>query len=347
MLALVGGSNFVASPFNRAVQSRRQPGSAFKPFVYAAALQKGYSPVTLLHDLREVSVSVPQQEEWTPRNASGEEGPDEQTLREALLESNNQAAVALQQHIGSGPVLSVAGQAGLRDLPDVPSLALGTGLVSPLDLTAAFCVFANGGWAVQPRAISVALDGDGDVAFKNDVRRRRVLTEAQAFQMQSMLRDVMDRGTASSARSLGLNVPAAGKTGTTNDFKDAWFVGFTSSVVAGVWVGYDQPAPIGRQAYGARVALPIWVSFMRAAARVRPAEEFQVPPGVREVELCALSYERPVDGCPIYTEYFKDGDDVPERRCHLHRGSPWQRAERAVDGALDRLERRLRRLLPF
>jgi penicillin-binding protein 1A len=342
VLALVGGSNFGVSPFNRAVNSRRQPGSAFKPFVYAAALERGLSPVSVLRDLRQVA--GPGWEEWTPRNAGGE-GPDEQTLREALVESNNQAAVALQRRIGSGAVLEVASRAGLEGLPDVPSLALGSGLVTPIDLTAAFCVFANGGMAVRPRAISVALDGQGDVAFRNPVRRRRVLTEEVSFQMLSMLRDVVDRGTASSAHSLGLDVPAAGKTGTTNEFKDAWFVGFTSSVVAGVWVGFDQPAPIARSGYAARVALPIWVSFMRAAARLRPAEEFQPPPGLREVELCGLSYQRPVEGCPLYVEYFKDGDHVPSRLCAMHSGSPWERAERAVDLVLDRLGRRLRRIL--
>jgi membrane carboxypeptidase/penicillin-binding protein len=344
VLALVGGSDFVASPFNRAVSSRRQPGSAFKPFVYAAALEKGLSPVSVLHDLHQVA--GPGWEEWTPRNAGGE-GPDEQTLREALIESNNQAAVALQRRIGAGAVLDVAGKAGLEGLPDVPSLALGSGLVTPLDLTAAFCVFANGGVAVRPRAISAALDGQGDVAFRNPVRRRRVLSEEASFQMLSMLRDVVDRGTASSARSLGLDVPAAGKTGTTNEFKDAWFVGFTSSVVAGVWVGFDQPAPIGRSAYAARVALPMWVSFMRSASRLRAAEEFEVPPGLREVELCGISYQRPVESCPRYVEYFKEGDAVPSRRCALHSGSPWEHAERAIDAVLDRLGRRLRRILKF
>ena len=345
VLALVGGRDFVASPFNRAVQSRRQPGSAFKPFVYAAALQKGLSPVSVLDGLHDTW--APEWEEWTPRNASGEEGPDEQTLREALLESNNQAAVALQKRIGSGAVRDLAGRAGLHDLPDVPSLALGSGLVTPLDLTAAFCVFANGGLAVRPRAIAMAVDGQGDVAFRNPVRRKRVLSEEASFQMLSMLRDVVDRGTASPARSLGLDVPAAGKTGTTNEFKDAWFVGFTSSVVAGVWVGFDQPAPIGRSAYAARVALPIWVAFMRAAARQRRAEEFEVPPGLREIELCSMSYLRPVEGCPRYVEYFKDGDGVPSRRCDLHSGSPWDQAERVVDAVLDRLGRRLRRILKW
>ena len=312
--------------------------------MYAAALERGLSPVSVLHDLHEVA--GPGWEEWAPRNAGGE-GPDEQTLREALIESNNQAAVALQRRIGTGAVLEVASKAGLRDLPDVPSLALGSGLVTPLDLTAAFCVFANGGMAVRPRAIAVAVDGQGDVAFRNPVRRKRVLSEEASFQMLSMLRDVVDRGTASPARSLGLDVPAGGKTGTTNEFKDAWFVGFTSSVVAGVWVGFDQPAPIGRSAYAARVALPIWVAFMRAAARQRRAEEFEAPPGLREVELCSMSYVRPVEGCPRYVEYFKDGDSVPSRRCWLHSGSPWDKADRVIDAVLHGLGRRLRRILKW
>jgi membrane carboxypeptidase/penicillin-binding protein len=344
VLAMVGGADFTASPFNRAVNSRRQPGSAFKPFVYAAALERGLSPVSLLRDLH--AVAAPGWEEWAPRNAGGE-GPDEQTLRDALVESNNQAAVALQKRVGTGAVLEVASKSGLDGLPDVPSLALGTGLVTPLDLTAAFAVFANGGTAVRPRAISMALDGQGDVAFRNRVQRRRVMSEESAFQMLTMLRDVIERGTASSARSLGLDVPAAGKTGTTNEFKDAWFVGFTSSVVAGVWVGFDQPASIGRSAYGARVALPIWVDFMRQASRLRAAEEFDEPPGIDEVTLCRVSFARPVEGCPRYVEYFKKGDDVPSRLCAVHSGSPWQQVERAVDAVLDRIGRRLRRILDF
>jgi membrane carboxypeptidase/penicillin-binding protein len=249
--------------------------------------------------------------------------------------------------VGTGHVLRVAGDAGLSGLPDVPSLALGTGLVTPLDLTAAYCVFANGGMAVRPRAISYAVDAQGDVVFKNPVRRKRVLSEPAAFQMVTMLRDVVERGTASNARSLGLGFPAAGKTGTTDDYKDAWFVGFSSSVVAGVWVGFDQPATIGRSAYGARVALPIWVAFMRAAARTMPPEQFDVPQDLRDVELCADSYARPVQGCPVYVEYFKEGDGVPSRLCPVHRGSPWQRAEKVLDGVLDSIGRRLRRILKF
>ena len=341
ILGLVGGSDFASTPFNRAVQSRRQPGSAFKPFVYAAALERGLSPVSVLTDLRAVVAAG--RVEWAPGNAEGE-GPDALTLREALLESNNQAAAALQQKIGSGAVLKVAHGAGLGDLPDVPSLALGTGLVSPLELTLGFAVFANGGSSVRPRGILEAVDSDGSVAFQEDVRRRRVVSEEVAFQTLSMLRDVIDRGTGASARSLGLDFPAAGKTGTTDDFRDAWFVGFTPRVVAGVWVGFDQPAPIGDEAYGARIALPIWVDFMRRVRHALPPEEFSPPLGLQEVELCRISYMRPMDGCPIYVEYFKEGDDVPSGLCPLHRGGIKQRVERALDQMLGAIGRRLKRI---
>jgi 1A family penicillin-binding protein len=338
ILAMVGGRNFNASPFNRAVRSRRQPGSAFKPFVYAAALGRGFTPVTVLDNLH--SVTAPGRQEWTPRNA--EEGtPDEATLREALLESNNQAAVALQLRIGSGAVRSLASDLGLRDQPDVPSLALGTGSVTPIDLTAAYAAFPNGGFAVAPRSIVRVLDANDGVVLENAVHRRRVLPEPVAFQMVTMLRDVVDLGTASSARSLGLRGPAAGKTGTTSEFKDAWFAGFTTSVVAAVWVGYDQPEPIGTEAYGARIALPIWADFMRRVARALPAAEFDVPSGVRKVELCRVSYLRPVDGCPTYLEFFKEGDDVPRRLCPIHQGSFKQEARRAIDGVFARVGRKI------
>jgi 1A family penicillin-binding protein len=339
VLALVGGSDFAKSAFNRAIRSRRQPGSAFKPFVYAAALERGDSPVTVLTRLHGVVAGG--REEWAPRNA-GSEGPDTQTLRAALLESNNQAAVALMQRTGTGRVLKLASAAGLRDLPDVPSLALGTGLVTPLDLTAAYAVFANGGIAVRPRAMQVAFDGRGRQAFRIANQSQRALSEQAAFQTLTLLRDVMDRGTGASARSLGLRFPAAGKTGTTDDFKDAWFVGFSASLVAGVWVGFDQPASMGESAYGARLALPLWVDFMQRAQRARPPGEFERPAGLREEELCHTSYLRPVNGCPTYVEYFKDGDQVPEGRCPLHRGSLRQRAARALDKLLEEAGRKVR-----
>jgi len=339
IVAMVGGRDFRQSQFNRAVRSHRQPGSAFKPLLYAAALEHGYSPVSVLQGLANIQPQGP--EEWAPRNALGET-PDALTLRAALLESNNRAATVLQQKLGSRPVLRLASSAGLRDLPDVPSLSLGTGEVTPLDLTAAFAIFPNGGFAVRPRGMIRVLDADGGTAYDNPPQSERVISPQSAFQMVSMLEDVIDRGTASAARSWGIRFAAGGKTGTTNEFKDAWFVGFSSSLVAGVWVGFDQPRTIGREAYGSRYALPIWADFMRRTARRRPPQPFEEPSGLHEVQLCNVSYLKPVEGCPVYTEYFKEDDDVPSRLCPIHRGTVKQRVTRAVEGFLGSLGRKLK-----
>ena len=329
ILAMVGGADFVRSTYNRAVRSRRQPGSSFKPLVYAAALEHGYSPVSVLKNL--THVSAPTDPEWSPRSAEGEQ-PDELTLRAALLESNNPAAADLQQRVGSRAVLRLAGDAGLSDLPDVPSLALGTGLVSPLDLTAAYTMFPGGGQVVRPRAMVGVFDSGGRQVFDAPVEQKQLISPQTAFQMTSMLRDVIERGTGASARALGVRGPVAGKTGTTDDYRDAWFVGFSTSAVVGVWVGFDQPASIGRDAYGARVALPIWADFMKRTARQLPAREFRVAPGLHEEELCSVSYLQPVEGCPTYTEFFKEGDPVPSALCPVHRGTLKQRATRAIEG---------------
>ena len=329
ILAMVGGASYARSTFNRAVRSRRQPGSAFKPLVYAAALAHGYSPVSVLSNLQHVS--APSDPEWTPRSAEGEQ-PDALTLRAALLESNNPAAADLQQRVGSRVVLRLASDAGLNGLPDVPSLALGTGLVSPLDLTAAYTMFPGEGQVVRPRGIISVFDSGGRQVLDRPVDREQVIEPPVAFQMTSMLRDVIDRGTGSPARTLGVRGSVGGKTGTTDEYRDAWFVGFSSSVVVGVWVGFDQPAAIGRDAYGARVALPIWADFMKRTARQFPAREFIVPPGIHSEELCKESYLQPVEACPTYSEYFKEGDSVPTALCPIHRGTLKQRATRAIEG---------------
>jgi len=339
ILALVGGRDYQKSAFNRASRSRRQPGSAFKPFVFAAALERGMSPVSTLTGLNQIAPQGP--DEWTPRNVH-DDAPDELTLRAALIESNNRAATLLQQQVGTGRVLRVASNAGLDDLPDVPSLALGSGLVTPLAITTAFSMFPNGGVRVQPRDIVRVRDADGGTAFEQRVETERVIAPEVAFQMVSMLEDAVDRGTGSGARQLGIRFPIGGKTGTTNQFKDAWFVGFSSSVVVGVWVGYDDPKPIGAEGYGGRYALPIWADFMQRAARLRPPLEFERPAGLAEETLCAISYRKPVDGCPIYTEYFKEGDDVPDRLCILHPGSIRQRLSRTVQGWMSEAGRRIR-----
>lgn len=335
ILALVGGRDFRLSQFNRAARSRRQPGSAFKPFLFAAALERGYSPVTALEGLSSIRPIGP--DEWAPRNASGQT-PDVLTLRAALIESNNRAATSLQERVGTRAVLRLAAAVGLRDMPDVPSLSLGTGLVTPLELTTAFAVFPNGGHRVRSRAIVRVTDADGAIVQEDPVESERVISPEVAYQMVSMLSDVLDRGTGAAARSWGVRFPSGGKTGTTDDFKDAWFVGFSSSMVAGVWVGYDQPATIAEGGYGSRYALPIWSDFMRRTARYRPTDGFERPDGLREEMLCSVSYLRPVEECPTYTEYLKEDDDTPGRLCTIHRGSLKQRVRRAFEGLFGKLK---------
>jgi penicillin-binding protein 1A len=338
VLAMVGGADYRQSTFNRATRSRRQPGSAFKPLVYAAALAAGRSPVSVLSNLRRVS--APGDPEWNPRNADGSQ-TDALTLRAALIESNNAAAVGLQQEVGSRAILRLARDAGLAGLPDVPSLALGTGLVSPLDLTVAYSMFPGGGLVARPRGILQVFDSTGDEVLNQPVSRNSVIDPTVAYQMVSMLRDVVDRGSASPVRALGVRGALGGKTGTTNDYHDAWFVGFSSSVVAGVWVGFDLPAPIGREAYGARIALPIWADFMKATARSLPPAAFAVPAGLEVVDLCSVSHLQPVEDCPVYKEYFKKGDQIPSARCSIHRATLGQRTSRAVGGFLKSLGKKL------
>jgi 1A family penicillin-binding protein len=332
ILAMVGGSDFAVTPFNRAVKSRRQPGSAFKPFVYAAALERGLSPVTRLQGLQQVAVEA-SSGVWIPRDERAD-GRDEMTLREALLESSNAAAVLLQQQVGTRPVLQLVRNLGVTDQPDVPSLALGSGLVTPLELTNAYAVFANGGLHVRPRGIESVENARGDTVESIPVVRERVLPEDVAFQMVSMLQDVVARGTGASARSYGVTGPVAGKTGSTNDYHDAWFVGFNSSVVVGVWTGFDKPQTIRDGGTGARIALPIWADFMRRVRRQAPARAFAPPAGLEPHELCLLSYQRPVSGCPTYVEYFKEDDTVPSQLCPLHEGTFKEEAARAVDGLM-------------
>jgi membrane carboxypeptidase/penicillin-binding protein len=193
-------------------------------------------------------------------------------------------------------------------------------------------MFPGDGQVARPRGMISVFDSGGRQVFDRPVEREQLIKPAVAYQMTSMLRDVVERGTGATARTLGVRGPIAGKTGTTDDYHDAWFVGYSTAVVVGVWVGFDQPAPIGRDAYGARVALPVWADFMKRTARLLPPHDFVVPPGIHGEELCSVSYLAPVEGCPIYTEYFKDGDTVPSALCPIHRGSFKQRTARAIEG---------------
>jgi penicillin-binding protein 1A len=340
LLAMVGGSDFSETPFNRAVRSLRQPGSAFKPFVYSVALEHGMSPVSTVSGLKQVAISAPEGV-WIPNDEkAGVE--DALTLREALLESNNAAAVLLQQKVGTKPVIRLAKDLGVENQPDVPSLALGSGLVTPLDLTVAFAVFPSLGYRVHPRGLVSVENADGDVVHAVDASREQVLSPQVAFQMVTMLEDVVARGTGAGARQWGVRGAVGGKTGTTNDYHDAWFVGFNSSVVVGVWVGFDQPERIVSGGTGARVALPIWSDFMRRTTRRLPAEPFPVPAGLEAREICRVSYLRAVQSCPAYTEYFKEGDEVPSKLCPIHEGTFKQDAQRVVQGVLSGLGRAIK-----
>jgi membrane carboxypeptidase/penicillin-binding protein len=242
--------------------------------------------------------------------------------------------------VGTRSVLDLARSLGLENLPDVPSLALGTGLVTPVQLTGAFAAFPNGGLAVRPHGITKVLDADAALAWADDEEDpARVLSAEAAYQTLSMLRDVVDYGTGSAARTMGVSFPVAGKTGTTNEFKDAWFVGFSSAVVVGVWVGYDQPEPIGREAYSARVALPIWADFMRRTTRLLPPQDFKPPAGLHTREMCRVSYLKPVEDCPTYYEVFKAGDAEPTQLCRIHEGSLKQEARKVLEGLAEKLRR--------
>jgi membrane carboxypeptidase/penicillin-binding protein len=337
LLAMVGGSDFATTSFNRAVRSHRQPGSAFKPFVYAVALEQGLSPVSRVSGLKEVSIAAPQGV-WIPNDEqTGDE--NELTLREAFLESSNAAAVLLQQRVGSSSVLRLARDLGVENQPDVPSLALGSGLVTPLDLTAAYAVFPSLGYRVRPRGLVSVVDASGEPVQQVHIERERILSPQVAFQMLTMLQDVVDRGTGAGARKLGVRGSVGGKTGSTNDYRDAWFVGFSSSVVVGVWVGFDQPERIRAGGSGARIALPIWSDFMRRVAGSRPPASIEPPSDLQSEELCLLSYQRPVEGCPTYVEHFKEGDEHPTRLCPLHEGNLKQQVHRTLQGLFGTLAR--------
>ena len=247
--ALVGGRRSIRSGFNRALVARRQPGSAFKPFVYAAALSAGYRPATVVDDS---PVEIEDEGRiWRPENFGGEYGGP-LTLRRALMRSANAATVRLSQAVGERRVAAMAQRSGIRSpMNAVPALALGALEVTPLELVAAYAPFANGGMSVQPYLVSLIETGDGSVLWRSPISQpERVLGEAEAFQMTSMLRSVVDDGTGRVVREMGVRGLVAGKTGTTNNGADVWFIGYTPTLVAGVWFGYDSPRPIASNASG-------------------------------------------------------------------------------------------------
>jgi 1A family penicillin-binding protein len=299
--AMVGGRNFVESPFNRAIDAKRQPGSAFKPFVFAAALEAGYSPGTTIDGLDASVASY--QGAYLP---GGEHETTSTTLRSALTSSSNRAAVHLLQRVGLRPTLDLAARMGLDSLPAVPSLALGTGEVSLLNLTSAYTVFVNGGIQQTPTFIRRVEDADGRVLYRGDSDGRRVLSETTAFLMASMLADVVNHGTGYSARAAGFRLPAGGKTGSTDDHNDAWFVGFTPNLAAGVWMGYDRPQQIARRGFASVVAVPAWAGFMKAATTDNKPDWIVKPAGITHIRRCKESGGLANEYCPLYSEVYGD-----------------------------------------
>jgi penicillin-binding protein 1A len=330
--AMIGGRNFGDSHFNRAMQARRQPGSAFKPFVYAAALEQGYTTASLITNLDQ-PIDLPDGA-WTPDDDHTK--GNEITMRAALTTSSNRAAVRMIEEIGVPSAVDYAKRLGMGDVPAVPSLALGSGEVSLLDLTAAYGAFANAGVLRTPMLVRRVEDSGGKVLYEGQTPAAEAVSPQTAFLMSTMLADVINSGTAWKARQIGFRLPAGGKTGTTNDYHDAWFVGFTPSLVSGVWVGFDTPQPIlPGSAYAGDVAVPMWASFMKTATAADKPAWFTPPKNIVSVSICRLSGKRPASGCDsaqvvnddgstsqksmITTEYFVRGTE-PAEICHLHVG---------------------------
>jgi penicillin-binding protein 2D len=266
--AMVGGRDFRVSNFNRATRARRQPGSAFKPFVYATAVEDGFGPDDYIEGDDELDVA---NVAWTPDDEHFEED-EVLTLREGLRMSSNRAAVRLLTTVGLRQTMKKARGFGFADLPAVPSVALGSGEVTLSSITAAYGAFANNGAVFLPHLVRRVVDEDGTVLYENQDTPQQAIRPVTAYIMADMLRGVIDGGTGYGVRQMGFSLPAGGKTGTTNDYKDAWFIGFTPSLVAGVWVGYDQPQTIRRNGYAAELAVPMWTRFMKVATKgMKPA----------------------------------------------------------------------------
>jgi penicillin-binding protein 1A len=301
--AMVGGRDFSESQFNRAISSRRQPGSAFKPIIYAAALEKGYTPSTILMD-SPVEYSDPDGGTyWAPKNYDKNfMGPI--TFRNALAHSRNVVTVKILEDIGVGYALKFIKSLGIespikRDL----SIALGTSGISMLELTSAFAVFANGGERVKPIFIKKIVTMKGEVLEENTpyieleekeeeeetpetpspVLKERAISVQNAFIMTHLLQGVVQHGTGQRAKVLGR--PIAGKTGTSSDYSDAWFIGYTPSLLTGVWVGFDDKTSLGKNETGSRTALPIWIYFMDQALKNTPIETLKPPKGITLIKV--------------------------------------------------------------
>ncbi|OIQ35569.1 MAG: penicillin-binding protein [Roseobacter sp. MedPE-SWchi] len=327
VLAMQGGFSYQHSVFNRATQAQRQPGSSFKPFVYAAALDSGYSPATIVIDAP-IEINTPQGL-WRPKNSSNKfYGPT--PLRTGIEQSRNLMTIRLAQEVGMPVVAGYAERFGVyNNMGAFLANSLGAEETTLYKMVAAYAMFANGGERVQPTLVDRVQDRYGRTIYRHDDRdcvdcsapglptgqsprietnREQVMDPITAYQLSSMMKGVVDRGTASSV--INLPVPTAGKTGTTNDSRDVWFVGFTSNIVAGCYMGFDQPRPMGRGAYGGTMCGPVFQQFMKVATEKFGGGPFEVPEGGHFIKIDRYTGARLPDsasGAYVVAEYFRDG----------------------------------------
>ncbi len=330
VLAVAGGFSFDMSQFDRAVQARRQPGSAFKPLVYATALDNGYKPTSIILDAPIEIEQGPGKEIWKPENYNKEKSYGPTTLRVGIEKSRNQMTVRLAQDMGMPLITEYSRRFGVYDdLLPVLAMSLGAGETTLLRMVNAYAMIANGGKQVQATFIDRIQDRWGRTVWRHDARtcegckadswnnqpepaivddRKQIVDPHTAYQITSIMEGVVQRGTATSLKKLGM--PLAGKTGTTNDEKDAWFIGFTPDLVVGVFVGYDIPRPMGKGQTGGRVAAPIFGNFVKMAMEGKPAVPFRVPPGIKLVRVSLKTGLRAEPGDKdAVIEAFKPGEE--------------------------------------
>jgi len=322
ILALVGGRSYNQSQYDRAIVSRRQPGSVFKPFVYLTAFEQALAAGRT--DVTPASITMDEPETfefdgqtWTPENYEHEyDGPI--TFRRALAHSRNLATIHVAQAAGYDHVSDFWKGLGVGNPPKpYPSIALGVFEATPYEIATAYTIFPNGGLIRPLKPILRIVKGGKDVTKKDPVKMRRVARPETTFLVTNMMRSVLNEGTAASARSLGFTLDAAGKTGTTNDLHDAWFVGFTPELLTVVWVGFDDSQPLGLS--GAQAALPIWTQYMKAALAGRADDSFDAPEGITFAEIDPLTGQLAGPACPRrFSEAFIAGTE-PTKTCELHR----------------------------
>ncbi len=315
--ALVGGRSFKDSKFDRAVQAKRQPGSAFKPFIYAAAMENGYTPADILLDAP-IVLDLPHGDVWKPQNYS-ESFEGEVTLRHALNVSINIAAIRLLMAMGPAEAINMAHRLGIKsDLEPVYSLALGVSEVTLEEITNAYATIAAGGMRGEPLLVKKVVDREGRVLEDNTEFREEVVDPKVNFMITSLLRSVMDEGFGRNARLYGFTEPAGGKTGTTDNCTDAWFVGFTPEIAVGVWSGFDEKKTMGPRMTGSGVSLPTWTSVMKTVYANRHSSPFPDVDGIVYRIICEKTGLLATEFCPhIRREVFIEGTE-PRRSCDRH-----------------------------